>query len=135
YDGLSRPGVRLVSFAPILKHGAFPLPRLIERLLDLGAWGMGAPVEIEFAVNLSVPRGARPEMALLQLRPLALSQEREELALEEADPGAILCASASVMGNGRLELRDLLVVDALRFDRARSAQAAQELAQLNARLA
>ena len=27
YDGLSRPGARIVSFAPILKHGLFPLPR------------------------------------------------------------------------------------------------------------
>ena len=25
YDGLSRPGTRMVSFAPILKHGVFPL--------------------------------------------------------------------------------------------------------------
>jgi hypothetical protein len=134
YDGLARPGVRLVSFAPVLKHGAFPLPRLLERLLDLGAWGMGAPVEIEFAVNLAVPRGERAEMAVLQLRPLALSREREELALEGADPTAVLCRSASVLGNGRLEVHDVVVVDALRFDRGKTAQAAQELAQLNAEL-
>jgi hypothetical protein len=134
YDGLSRPGVRLVSFAPILKHETFPLARLLERLLDLGAWGMGAPVEIEFAVNLSVPRGRPAEMGLLQLRPLALSHEREELALEAVDPAAVLCRSASVLGNGRFEVHDLVVVDALRFDRARSAQAAGELAQLNAEL-
>jgi CheY-like chemotaxis protein len=134
YDGLGRPGVRLVSFAPVLKHGAFPLPRLLERLLDLGAWGMGAPVEIEFAVNLAVPRGERAEMAVLQLRPLALSREREELALEGADPTAVLCRSASVLGNGRLEVHDVVVVDALRFDRGKTAQAAQELAQLNAEL-
>ena len=24
YDGLSRPGARMVSFAPILKHGCLP---------------------------------------------------------------------------------------------------------------
>ncbi|PYQ49902.1 MAG: histidine kinase [Acidobacteria bacterium] len=134
YDGLGRPGVRLVSFAPVLKHETFPLARLLERLLDLGAWGMGAPVEIEFAVNVSVPRGSPAEMGLLQLRPLALSHEREELALEAADPARVLCRSASVLGNGRLEVRDLVVVDALRFDRARSSQAAGELAQLNAEL-
>ncbi len=134
YDGISRPGVRLVSFAPILKHGAFPLPGVLDRLLELGAWGMGAPVEIEFAANLSVPRGSPAEMAVLQLRPLALSQEREELSLGDVDPAAILCRSASVLGHGRLEVHDLVVVDALRFDRARTAQAAQELAQLNAEL-
>ena len=135
YDGLSRPGVRLVSFAPVLKHASFPLAPLLARLLELGSWGMGAAVEMEFAVNLPAAKGAPAEMGLLQLRPLALSQEREELALDDVDPGAILCRSGSVLGNGRLEVRDLVVVDALRFDRARSPQAAQELAQLNAELA
>jgi len=96
---------------------------------------MGAAVEMEFAVNLPAAKGAPAEMGLLQLRPLALSQEREELALDDVDPAAILCRSGSVLGNGRLEVRDLVVVDALRFDRARSPQAAQELAQLNAELA
>src|SRR5262249_20185855 len=28
YDGLSRSGVRLVSFAPVLKHGVFPLAQV-----------------------------------------------------------------------------------------------------------
>src|SRR5262249_55452707 len=30
YDGLSRPGARIVSFAPMLKHGLFPLPQILE---------------------------------------------------------------------------------------------------------
>ena len=34
YDGLSRPGVRLVSFAPVLKHGVFPLAEILEALLE-----------------------------------------------------------------------------------------------------
>ena len=33
YDGTSRAGVRLVTFAPILKHGLFPLAELIDALL------------------------------------------------------------------------------------------------------
>ncbi len=39
YDGITRPGVRLVSFAPILKHGVFPAagaPRDAPRPLDEG---------------------------------------------------------------------------------------------------
>ncbi len=40
YDGTSRPGVRLVSFAPVLKQHIFPLPEVLTRLLDLGVWGM-----------------------------------------------------------------------------------------------
>ena len=53
------PGVRLVTFAPVLKHRTFPLAEILDRVLDLGAWGMGAPVEIEFAVTLSDAARAR----------------------------------------------------------------------------
>ncbi len=37
YDGLSRPGARIVSFAPILKHGLFPLPRVLDQLMTASA--------------------------------------------------------------------------------------------------
>ena len=53
YDGLSRPGVRLVTFAPVLKHGAFPLAAILAELLEVGSRGMNRPAEIEFAVRLS----------------------------------------------------------------------------------
>src|SRR5208282_6469912 len=52
YDGMSRPGVRIVSFAPMLKHGVFPLAPILEQLLRTGEDALGQPVEIEFAVRL-----------------------------------------------------------------------------------
>src|SRR5229473_1602895 len=73
YDGLSRPGVRIVSFAPILKHAVFPLAAMLDQLTRIGEDALGRPVEIEFAVQL--PR--RPEetanFGFLQIRPLVLS--------------------------------------------------------------
>ncbi len=36
YDGLSRKGRRIVSFAPILKHGFFPLPGILDQLMRIG---------------------------------------------------------------------------------------------------
>ncbi|MCE7957257.1 MAG: histidine kinase, partial [Acidobacteria bacterium ACB2] len=75
------------------------------------------------------------ELGFLQLRPLALSREPTELEIGEVDPGAVLCRSRTVLGNGRVEgLRDAVVVDAHRFDRLRSRAAAAEVAELNARL-
>ncbi|HEV7558061.1 MAG TPA: hypothetical protein VGO00_21485, partial [Kofleriaceae bacterium] len=130
YDGISRPGVRLVSFAPVLKQGTFPLAELLDRLLAIGRWGMGAPVEIEFAVDL-----ARKELAFLQLRPLALSYETLELEIGSVDSERLLCRSTSVLGNGRIDdLHDVIVVDRHRFDRATSRRTAAELAQFNAEL-
>jgi hypothetical protein len=123
-----------VSFAPVLKHGMFPLAPALERLLAIGAWAMGAPVEVEFAVTLG-GAGGRGELGVLQLRPLALSRESEELELGDVDPARVLCRSDQVLGNGRVEgVRDVVVVGAGGFDRTLSQQAADEVARLNAEL-
>jgi CheY-like chemotaxis protein len=136
YDGMARPGVRLVSFAPILKQNLFPLPSVLTRLMNIGRWGMATEVEIEFAVDLSSGGKGRPkDFAFLQLRPLSMSRETEELAVEEEDPVRAVCFSTSVLGNGRISsIRDVVAVDYERFDRARSRDIAGEVAKLNADL-
>jgi hypothetical protein len=92
---------------------------------------MNAPVEIEFAVSLQASRGHPREFAFLQMRPLALSREWEELELED-DRAGLICRSSSVMGNGKIDaVRDLIVVDPDRFERGKSLDVAQHLAQLN----
>jgi CheY-like chemotaxis protein len=132
YDGLSRPGPRLVTFAPILKQGLFPLAEILSALMEAGERGMGTPVEIEFAVNLKPGAGARREFGFVQLRPLALMRESEALELGEVAPESVLCRSQRVLGNGRVEgVRDLVVVDFQRFERARSREAAAEVGRLN----
>jgi CheY-like chemotaxis protein len=132
YDGLARPGPRLVTFAPILKQGLFPLAEVVATLMEAGQRGMGTPVEIEFAVNMSPPAGRPAEFGFVQMRPLALMRETEALDLGEVDAASVLCRSQRVLGNGRVEgLRDLVVVDFQRFERARSHEAAAEVARLN----
>ena len=97
--------------------------------------GTAAPVEIEFAANLSVPAGQPMEFGFLQLRPLALAREEEVLTIGDPDPAEVLCRSRAVLGNGRIEgVMDIVVVDVHRFDRSRSRAAAAEVARLNARL-
>lgn len=132
YDGLSRPGPRVVTFAPMLKHDRFPLAEVVGTLMEEGEEGMGVPVEIEFAVKLATKPGERSEFGFLQLRPLALNTEMEALDLGEVDQKAVLCRSERVLGNGRLEdIRDLVVVDFQRFERAKSREAAAEVTRLN----
>ena len=136
YDGISRYGVRLVSFAPMLKHGFFPLADLTRALLQVGEQGMGGPVEIEFAVTLEAAPGEPQEFGFLQIRPLAVARDTGALGLGQFDRAPVCCASPeAVLGNGVLEgIRDLVVVDAERFDRSRSAQVAREVTQVNAEL-
>ncbi len=135
YDGVGRPGAPIVSFAGVLKHDAFPLPRLLRRLLEVAGWGLGSPVEIEFAVTLPAAGDATAEFGFLQLRPLALSRETEALEIRSVDEARVLCRSASVLGNGRVEdVRHLVVVDPGRFERGRSREVAQTLSEINAEL-
>ncbi len=135
YDGISRNGIRVVTFAPILKHKIFPLPEILDLLLDMGSWGMGTPVEIEFAVNLSVPHGERKEFAMLQMRPMVLSREVEELIIGDVTESDMICQSSQVLGNGAINgIYDIIVVDINKFDRAKSSDVAQEVSRLNTKL-
>jgi len=136
YDGVSRSGVRLISFAPILKHGMFPLAEILNELLAIGERGTSAPVEVEFAVEVPSTPGAPATLGFLQLRPLALSREAAELAITDEDRAAALCHSRMVLGNGRLDrIHDMVVVDYHRFERERSQDVAQDVARFNRRLA
>ncbi len=136
YDGISRSGVRLISFAPILKHAMFPLAEILTHLLELGERGTSGPVEIEFAVDVPATPGEPAAFGFLQLRPLALSREAAELAITDQDREAAVCHSHAVLGNGRLDhIHDLIVVDFHRFERARSQDVAQDVARFNRRLA
>jgi CheY-like chemotaxis protein len=135
YDGLSRNGLRIVTFAPILKNKIFPLPQILNLLLDMGRWGMGTPVELEFAVNMSVPGGKPKEFGLLQMRPLVVSPEDESLDIEETDPADLLCQSNQALGHGIIDgIVDIVVVDIERFERSRSQDVALEVAKLNEKL-
>ena len=135
YEGLSRPGPRVVSFSPILKSKIFPLPNILELILDMGSWGMGTPIEIEFAVNMSVPPGAPKEFALLQLRPLVVSHEKEDLNIEEHSDDQLICRSEKTLGHGIIEdIYDIVLVDYDEFERSKSRKVADEVSQYNAQL-
>src|SRR5439155_12752227 len=134
YDGISRAGVRLVTFAPVLKHGLFPLADIVTALLEMGVQGTSGPVEIEFAVN--VPAGGEAaEFGVLQLRPLGRVRQGPEAELPPAARDALVCESASVLGHGTVDtIRDAVIVDPQRFDRSRTRDIAQAVARFNAEL-
>lgn len=135
YDGLSRSGVRLVTFAPVLKHGVFPLAEVLDQLLGVGEHGMNRPAEIEFAARLSSNENEPHEFAFLQMRPLSLSHDGDTPDINEDEPERLVCDSARVLGNGIVsDMCDVVVVDFHHFDRSRSVEAAAEVAKFNAQL-
>ena len=132
-DGISRPGARLVSFAQILKHQAFPLAAILRDLLKHCAEATGGPVEIEFAGNLSKAGQRKAQFAFLQLRPLAMSKEEGEVELGSFEQDQLVCHSKQMLGNGRIDdIADLIVVDINRFDRLRSQEIALQVAHYDA---
>jgi CheY-like chemotaxis protein len=135
HDGLSRDGKRVVTFAPILRNKIFPLPEIVELLLEMGNWGMGTSVELEFAVNMSVSRSSPKEFALLQIRPLVLSREAEELEIGEIDDKKLVCHSHQVLGHGIIkDIYDVVMVEVNRFDRSKTNEVAIEIGEFNQKL-
>ena len=135
YDGLSRPGPRVVTFAPMLKHEMFPLASILELLVRAGEDALGNPVEIEFAVRLPRTDNEPSEFGFLQIRPLTLARDHQDLSIGDLDSSQLICQSTKVLGNGRIEnLHDIVVVDSQRFERSRSQEVARAVAHFNATL-
>ncbi len=135
YDGITRPGPRLVSFAHVLKSGMFPLADVLTFLLELGRNCMSTAVEVEWAVTLS-PTPDRPHrFGFLQIRPLAMSSDGAKLSADDLTEGNPLVSTEVALGNGRYDdLTDVVYVPPERFDRAVTVAIAAEVADLNARL-
>jgi len=136
YDGLSRPGIRLVTFAPILKTRTFPLAQILRRLLQIGEEAMGCPVEIEFAANLAGPR-TRPEFGVVQIRPMVVKVGEGSCdgALSEINEDRVLCCSHQALGHARVQnIHDVVYVRPSGFDRARTQTIAEEVGAVNTRL-
>ena len=129
YDGISRPGPRLVTFAHVLKADLFPLAEILKRLLEIGRQGMSCPVEIEFAVEMS----RQPmEFGFLQIRPISSDEEYEHVHIGNVDPASLLVSSPLALGNGRMsDIRDIVCVMPETFDSAHTMQIAAEIGRIN----
>ena len=134
FDGISRPGVRLVSFAGVLKGKVFPLPELLRYLLDIGQTGFNGPVELEFAVELDPVRKLK-RLSFLQIRPLIAEVVDLKVDLFEVDGLDPLCRTPTAMGNGVIEdISDIVYVHPLRLDRNRTAEVAKQIERFNLKL-
>jgi hypothetical protein len=71
------------------------------------------------------------------MRPLPLTDEPEEAAGEDSPASSrVVCRSSAVLGHGKItDIRDVVVVDYHRFDRAKSREVAEALSRFNAALA
>ncbi len=132
-DSGQLPGSKIPTFASILKHDLFPLPKLLSDLLDLGRKGMGCPVEIEFSVNLGDQR--KTEFFFLQMRPMATEIDQRNVVISDDDLQQSLCFSRHALGNGKLDgLSDIVYVKPLEFQSNATELMADEIGRINAAL-
>ena len=135
YDGSSQKGARIVTFAPILKSKIFPLTDIVKFLLQLGSEGLNCPVEIEFAVNLNVPKGKPKEFYFLQVRPMIKEAQIETVELADVPREMRICESKRTLGNLYLNnISDIVLVRPDNFDRGHTFNIATEVGVMNKKL-
>ena len=69
-DSAAGPGRKVVTFANILRDGAFPLAEAVNFMLTEGQQAMQRPVEIEFAGNIENEGELNGRIYWLQIRPI-----------------------------------------------------------------
>ncbi|MCG8573068.1 MAG: hypothetical protein MJB14_23290 [Spirochaetes bacterium] len=135
-EGITRPGIRIVNFANILKYDYFPLAGILTDFLDIAETAFGVPVEIEFAVNLytDIPR-IYPTFYLLQVRPLTILSEEVNIDINQYPQEKRLLYTEKGMGHGiNNQLYDIILLDPQLFDNTKTFEMQKEVAYFNEKM-
>ncbi|HOX91961.1 MAG TPA: PEP/pyruvate-binding domain-containing protein, partial [Spirochaetales bacterium] len=129
--GTGATGPRVIDFAPILKHGGFPLAEVVDTALDVCSKSMGIPVEIEYAVSMDGPQD-EPVFYILQIKPLIQNADKVSVDADAIDRSACAVLSDHCMGNGVIrDLCDVVFVRPQLWDADHTQEMAAEIAAMN----
>ncbi len=127
-------GVKILTFAQILKHSLYPLGDILSELLTIGRAGMGSEVEIEFAVKLGTTL-EESIFYLLQIRPMVTGGERADVGICDHEIEQSFIYSTQSLGHGRISsISDIIFVRPESFDPAATRDIAREIGEVNRRL-
>ena len=130
--GIGTVGQRVINFANILEYQHIPLADTLMLLLKLFKQAMGAPVEMEYALDLNNGENGWPTFYLLQLKPLIRREAEIEIELGTLDNSKLLLLSSKGMGNGKISgISEVVYVDIKHFDRTKTIEIAAEVAAVN----
>lgn len=133
-DGLYPGGRKVITFANILQHDVFPLPRLLQIALKYGQQEMRRPVEIEFAANLSREKDKTGTFYLLQIRPIVDSKEMLDEDLTTIPDQDLLLRSNNSLGHGIMDdLYDVVYVKTEGYSASNNPEIAREIERMNQR--
>jgi hypothetical protein len=130
-DGLYPGGRKLITFANILQHDVFPLPRILQLVQKYGQGEMRRPVEVEFAVTLNAQKKCGT-FYLLQIRPMVdvKADLKEDLhAIPEED---LILKSENSLGHGVMDdIHDLIYVKTEGYSASNNQFIADEIEKMN----
>lgn len=130
YEGRNR---KIISFVGVLQNGVFPLPDILNKVLEYGQGEMRRPVEIEFAVNLHQDRTG--EFYLLQIRPMVDNRLSIDTDLNAIPDRACLIRSFNAIGHDvSRDIQDVVYVKTASYNAAHNARIAEDIARINAAL-
>lgn len=131
-DGLYKGGRKIISFANILQHDAFPLSKILEYVLNVAAMEMGRPVEIEFAVNLNYEDKSKSTFYLLQIRPIVDTKKMLDEDLTIIQPQETILQTPHALGHGIMkDIYDVVYVKSEKFNAYNNQLIAYDIQKLN----
>lgn len=131
-DGIGQSGQRVISFAGVLQHKAFPLSEILVTLLELGQKEMNNPIEIEFAVNLETAPGSPKVFNFLQIRPIVHTDMIRSVDIDKVKSEDCILLSESALGNGAFKgISDVVYVKPDSFNPADTKNIAVIIDNLN----
>ncbi|MBU8891563.1 MAG: pyruvate, phosphate dikinase [Bacteroidales bacterium] len=133
--GLDSYGPRIINFANILKYEYIPLSKTINVILDVVKEALGSPVEIEFAVDLTKDKRGLASFYLLQIKPLACTEDDYKVDVNKIDKDHLVLYSEKTMGNGKLQhIRDVIFVMPEKFNNTKTVEMKEEIDKLNQKM-
>lgn len=130
-DGIYPGGRKVITFANILQHDVFPLPKLLQLALKYGQEEMRRPVEIEFAATLN-DKQKSGTFYLLQIRPIVDSKEMLEENIAEIDESKLILKSNNSLGHGIVnDVFDVVYVKTDNYSASNNQEIAWEIEKLN----
>lgn len=127
--------IPILTFSKILQDNVFPLSEIVDMILETAQHEMGNPVEVEFAVNLDVPKNIPVFFHMLQVRPIVSSRENMEVNLEDIKSEQILAYSPMTLGNGVIDkIFDIVYVRPETFQASLTHEIASSIEKVNALL-
>ena len=127
-------GIKVITFAHILKYNTFPLAEILVELLEIAEREMKCCVEIEFAANLD--RGNRLNIFnVLQIRPIAENAAGGAIDWSKIDTSNAVIYSESALGTGAVnDVCDVVYLREENFNPASTEKIAVEVTRLNAKM-